>query len=314
MFKKILIVLFSVFILIIVFIFSNNKNQNYIFQEPNQIQNNISNKTSNATQITTKTSVISGNLTSLLKNLSDLANKYDSNNSISLCLQFIRRNKYNSNNWNILAGKIDSNFTKFVEENNIDLYNYNFNNATIYDNITGQNIDFVHMCASLNSYIYTKGSSISHFSCWAGDLTSLLNQLIKFNVNKSEQELLEHAIELLGSTNLRSSLFNIEDMLADIDTTILYYNYKSQNCDLYTLLTNYYYLENDQYQNRNKTFYNILCKQNFTLYDIVENTFSGINTLFIKKILTDDEYISYTNNKELYNKILATSFENYFSK
>ena len=129
MFKKILIVLFSVFILIIVFIFSNNKNQNYIFQEPNQIQNNISNKTSNknATQITTKTSVISGNLTSLLKNLSDLANKYDSNNSISLCLQFIRRNKYNSNNWNILAGKIDSNFTKFVEENNIDLYNYNFN-------------------------------------------------------------------------------------------------------------------------------------------------------------------------------------------
>lgn len=253
----------------------------------------------------------------MIQTLSNLADSYDQSNSILLCLQFIRRNKYNNNSWNTVAGNIDSNFINYIQKNNIDLYNYDFDSISILDKKSNFPVDFVHMCATLNSYIYLGDISFSRFSGWAGDLTTLMEQVISYNNNnKTKDELLEYTTDLLATTNTsKHSNFGISDMLADIDAVNLYNIFTSKSTTFYNLICNYYYTDNYNISNREYYFKLSLEKSDKTIENAVINTFTGIiNSRLIKQLLSEKNYLEYTKNYNLYNNIMATAFNNYFSK
>ena len=71
-----------------------------------------------------------------LKNLEIYAIEFKEENNVNtsiveLCLQYIRKDKYNSDAWKITAGNINEEFVKYVNEKSKELSNYNFQNAKI---------------------------------------------------------------------------------------------------------------------------------------------------------------------------------------
>ena len=147
-----------------------------------------------------------------LKNLEIYAIEFKEENNVNtsiveLCLQYIRKDKYNSDAWKITAGNINEEFVKYVNEKSKELSNYNFQNAKI----PNANIDFVHMCASLNAIIYNSKIIPSEYSGWAGDLVTLMGQIIKYDENKTNNELIKYGNSLIGA-NSTNTLFNEKDI------------------------------------------------------------------------------------------------------
>ena len=141
-------------------------------------------------------------------NLKQILEENNVNTSIvELCLQYIRKDKYNSDAWEITAGNINEEFVKYVNEKSKELSNYNFQNAKI----PNANIDFVHMCASLNAIIYNSKIIPSEYSGWAGDLVTLMGQIIKYDENKTNNELIKYGNSLIGA-NSTNTLFNEKDI------------------------------------------------------------------------------------------------------
>lgn len=194
-----------------------------------------------------------------LRTLRDLAVTYaNTNNSTTTpnlySLQYIRKDTYNSDVWTLFLGSIDTNFVNYVNSNS----NFVFTGKKLVDTVTGKNVDFVHEMATLNGYIVkTQSNSIAfrEFGGWAGDMTTLINEVHAYNVNgdKSSDELKEYARTLLASETVSSS-FSLEDMLADIDA-INIFNLLKENDDLPEVIYEYYYGE--EYGK---------CKKRFTLF------------------------------------------------
>ena len=68
---------------------------------------------------------------SRIKTLYELAVNFKSENEVEdsandLCLQYIRRNKYNTSTWQLTAGTINSDFVSYIENNDEDLSKYDF--------------------------------------------------------------------------------------------------------------------------------------------------------------------------------------------
>mgnify|MGYP007010042422 CR=1 FL=1 len=155
-----------------------------------------------------------------LKNLEIYAIEFKEENNVNtsiveLCLQYIRKDKYNSDAWKITAGNINEEFVKYVNEKSKELSNYNFQNAKI----PNANIDFVHMCASLNAIIYNSKIIPSEYSGWAGDLVTLMGQIIKYDENKTNNELIKYGNSLIGA-NSTNTLFNEKDNQELIQKTL----------------------------------------------------------------------------------------------
>lgn len=245
-----------------------------------------------------------------IKSLSDLSvefknNTNTTNSSIELCLQYVRKNTYNDNKWKLAAGTINQDFINYVNSKNPVLSNYDFSEIKILDEKTNSYIDFIHMCAALNSNLYSYSFVPSEFSGWAGDLVSLMEQIITYDTNKTETELITYASELLGSLGKTSSLFGMPDLLADIDAlNISKLNYNT----FYELIINYYY---NNPLDREKTF-----KQNLNndIYRSVLSSFTDTKgNLIISQLLSNSSYKKYQTNPDKYNHIIATVFDNYFS-
>jgi len=129
-----------------------------------------------------------------------------------LALQYIRRNRYKSDNWSQTAGAIDGNFVKYVDNNKKQSLDID----EIIDPITGEAIDFVHSMASLNACLYTSSLPKSEqYAGWAGDLCTFTLDI--YNWYKSgtytEAELKEYTKSKLGG----NSSFGLADILADAD-------------------------------------------------------------------------------------------------
>lgn len=191
-----------------------------------------------------------------IEELMVLAEKYiDEGNSSTdanlLVLQYIRRNKYTGGNWDTVAGRIDTTFVQYVETNKTS--SLDINNLT--DPVTGENIDFVHEMASLNVYLKNATSTdpLKQYSCWAGDLCTLVNDVYNFykNGTYTDAELKEQTKSLLGG----NSSFGLEDMLADVDAVNVSRLIISSKGNLNEILYNYYYGSNsDKVKNRYSEF------------------------------------------------------------
>ena len=163
-------------------------------------------------------------------------------NPVELCLQYLRRDRYNNDKWKGLMGPVDGDFVKYVEEHDPEL---EFStHEVLYDLGTNRAIDFIHLVAVLNSYV-RYGDTISlvvtdlssDYAGWAGDLLTFLEEIVNYRIeNTPEGEELEdetdeeyaariedvrmHAISLLG-TNKESTMSG-PDILADFDAYNIY--------------------------------------------------------------------------------------------
>ena len=165
-----------------------------------------------------------------VKILQDIAEKYIEDNNITeitatdLCMQYIRKERYNSSFWNRLLGSIDTKFVTYLQgKENVPT----FGNEVLLDPKTGKNIDFVHMIAPLNAYLKNGDKVLNivstDYAGWAGDLITLLEEVTVYRTGNDIEDksiLQEYSNSLLGTNN--SSTCSSSDILADLDAIALY--------------------------------------------------------------------------------------------
>ena len=212
----------------------------------------------------------------LIKNLSRLellAENYKGNKSATtdwLVFYYLRQLKYKDSEsslikkYNIVAGE-DTNFVKEVSENASNLATY-FTKKNTYT-VNGDKIDLKHMAASIAGILYDT-PSVYHiayeeleYDCvvsWAGDLHTLMEKsILKSGVKEEYGSYLNATYNLLGKSK---TVFNMEDMNADIDAWVLAYNMKENpNLSIGEIFDKYYSGEsNRSYKNRYTSFINIM--------------------------------------------------------
>lgn len=327
--KEIIKILLTVIVLFIFFIilFSSKNNEEEICSN-DYGENSIDNKLEEKEQIKkenllqkeeeAETGIIIDTFLFNIKELNHLAIEFKEQNKCKdtvtqLCLQYIRKDKYNNTSWNLAAGSINTQFIDFVEQNNKQLFNYKFQNSKIQDS----NVDFVHMCAALNAILYEQSLLPSEYSGWAGDLVTLMGQVIKYdkNAKKGKDELVSYAESLIGANN-SNTMFGKQDLIADIDAVNLS---KMDTQSFYTLIIEYYYKENDIRKNRGEEFKTYICdqEQTTTIYEVVLKNFN--RNYISMSVLLENTYNTnvakqYRENSEKYIEIMAKAFDNYFSK
>lgn len=291
----------------------NNQNQEmYISKENKKINKDVLLQKMEEAE----NGVIIDEILTNIKELETLAIEFKEQNEIKstvleLCLQYIRKDNYNNDAWNLAAGNVNEDFVEYIKTNSKLLSNYKFQNVKI----SNSNVDFVHMCASLNAIVYKNSVLPSEYSGWAGDLVTLMGQIVKYDNNKQEEELIEYGNKLLGA-NSTNTLFNQKDLIADIDSI----NISKDNPEsFYIAIINYYYKENELIKNREKEFKNYLLEKEKaqSVYEAVKNNFNK-NKIYINILLSNtvktEVLERYKENQEKYIEIIAKTFTNYFEK
>ncbi len=157
--------------------------------------------------------------------LHQLARQYDSSNQMELTLQFIRRNSYNNENWNIVAGEINNEFVKYVKDSNKDIYDFFTTEALIIYDHDNAPVDFLHLSATMNAIIvggdiYWKSliigpTHVRNLVGWAGDLQALVvDTYVLTNASDDYNEFYNAVYEMMGS---KQYSFSTKDLLADVD-------------------------------------------------------------------------------------------------
>lgn len=212
----------------------------------------------------------------LVKNLSRLellAEEYTGGNKTTsdwLVFYYLRQLKYKDSEsslvkkYNIVTGD-DSNFVTYVGTNASNLKTY-FTNKSTYT-VNGHKIDLKHMAASLAGNLYDT-PSLYHllyqeleYDCvisWAGDLHTLMeNSILKSGIKETYGNYLNATYQLMGKT---STSFSMEDVYADIDAWVLYYNMKENtNLSIGEIFDKYYSGESSRsYKNRFTSFISIM--------------------------------------------------------
>lgn len=221
----------------------------------------------------------------LIKNLSRLellAETYLGINSMKsdwLVFYYIRSLKYNSSIYDIVTGT-DTDFVTYVEDNAPSLKSY-FTSKNTY-NANGHNIDLKHMAASLAGNIYDTNDFYHilykeiEYDCvvsWAGDLHQLMEDyILKSGVKEQYGSYLNATYSLMGKSG---TTFSMEDVHADIDAWLLYYNMKeNQNLSIGEIFDKYYAGESSRsYKNRFTSFINVMTSISSSLST---NSFEGV--------------------------------------
>ena len=182
-----------------------------------------------------------------VKKLQEYANSYRKEKGVStsaseLCMQYIRKDSYNSKSWTLMIGSVDSNFVSYVSSKDSSFKITS--SDKLIDEKTGAKIDFIHMIASLNAVYKPNILVDSSYAGWAGDLMTLMQDVINYRVNNGisdTSKIQEHSNSLLGTDT--SSSFNKGDALADLDA-INIGKLSTLSSDLYQTLVDYY-IDND---------------------------------------------------------------------
>ncbi len=191
-----------------------------------------------------------------------------SSNSDWLVFFYIRQFKYGTNlsdttnQYNIVTG-VDANFVKYVEENATNLKPY-FEIKNDYT-INGHKIDLKHMAASISGLFHTTKFPFSlayqeleydSVVSWAGDLHTLMKgSILKVGVKEEYGNYLEATYRLMGTGS-----FNMEDVYADIDAWLLYYNIKDNtDLNLFEIFNEFYTGSSSKsYKNRFLSFIDVM--------------------------------------------------------
>lgn len=190
-----------------------------------------------------------------IQSLYDMAETYSAGAGNALVCQFIRRNEYDSQFWDIVAGEIDEKFISYGE--------MALNYADVKDPSSmeeSSNIQITHLMASLNALLFTSDISdvtgiesidglaqlydllhsgslnnsyidelFNNFAGWAGDLVTVCGDVenaVKDKPTPTQADYNSAAAVYVGSrTNIGS--FGYIDLLCDIDAVNLYALIKS---------------------------------------------------------------------------------------
>lgn len=155
--------------------------------------------------------------------------------SKSMTLAYIRSTKYNSLQWNFLAGTNLTTFDNFVNNTSKTLDLSTLKSLDYLEKTSDEKIDFVHMMATLNMFTTSSFTINSDLGGWGGDLVQLINEIK--NATGSVNDLNNLAVSKLAST---SSSFNINDVLADLDVVSIYSILKTENCSIAKAIDTYY--------------------------------------------------------------------------
>jgi len=199
-------------------------------------------------------------LSLLAKDYTD--NKLESN---QLVMMFIRQSNksYTSSTWDMVAGKIDSEFIEYVNQKSPSITDYFSGNLNIMDVNSGQGIELTHFAATLGGLLYStsakdgtsftgtiKGqlmpeSHLDNLCGWAGDLqTLMLNMKDKTNNSDSYDVLYNETKKAIGANEYS---FSMTDLLADVDAVnIRSLVAESDSLELGLALSNYYSSGNEK--------------------------------------------------------------------
>ncbi|MFQ6724429.1 MAG: hypothetical protein ACLRFE_03770 [Clostridia bacterium] len=269
-----------------------------------------------------------GNMLHLVKKLEDYAKLYNSSKAQLYTMQYIRtlNSGYKSSAWNIVAGTADADFATWLNNKDATLVNElkALKSFTLIS--TGEQVDFRHMVAIVNTLSYSlpfpywlaiSETERRDLVSWGGDLCQLIQQLKGKNL--SGDALQAEADRLLGASS--DSSFGDQDLYADLDAFGIYEIYKAQSTKSISEAIKSYYENVDTPNYRKKVAMRILfkdyCNADGTPKETLnQNDFINYvcNLIFNNGLLEEwcnqnGVTISSTSDKEL--KASATAFVKY---
>ena len=190
-----------------------------------------------------------------VKTLQEYAKKYitESNvdrDPVDLCLDFIRKDRYNDYMWKMTIGAADENFIQYVNQQDP---NFKFKDPEyIIDKATGDKIDFIHLAAALSANYTPNGVVDPSYAGWSGDLMTVLEEFVIYRMKNNitdKNKLQEYANSLIGTD--KPSTMDKEDALANLDSLTMLEN-SSFRTDLYQTLMDYYVNNKGTYCSKNR--------------------------------------------------------------
>ena len=184
-----------------------------------------------------------------IKKLEGYAESYKSENNVdatavNLSLQYIRSvGPYNTMQWNMILGTVDSNFITYVAEKDPSFVIST--SDKLIDETSNLEVDFIHTMTALNTILYPSSNLAQYnidgaYAGWAGDLMTLMEEVIKYRKNNSitDYAILQEYINSLMGTEAGST-FGRGDALADLDA-INISKLNTIDSSLYQTLVDYY--------------------------------------------------------------------------
>lgn len=207
----------------------------------------------------------------LVKNLARLelvAEAYSGNRGLTsdwLTLYYLRKLRYdNSLMYDIVTGATE-NFITYVDQPQSSLRTY-FTSRTNFV-VNGHSIDLHHLAASFAGILYDT-PTIYHilyeeleYDCvvsWAGDLHTFMEKsILRSGVKEQYGNYSNATYSLMGKAN---TTFEMEDVYADIDAWLLYYNLiENPNLSLADIFDKFYSGESARsYKNRYTSFISVM--------------------------------------------------------
>lgn len=257
-----------------------------------------------------------------IKKLEELSINYikEKNLNISsteLCLQYLRKDRYNDEKWRGLMGPVDADFVEYVTNNGEGLAFSDY--EIMYDISTGRVVDFIHMVATLNSYVrYSSEIKLvitnlsTDYAGIAGDLLTFLEEVTNYRINNSLDDVGKYQIyvDSLFGTNNKSTLSG-PDLLADIDAYNLYRDEAGKvKTSLYDALKEYY----DTFTSKNNAKNRIEIFKSY-MGDSEENITNKVNEYFSNLVIRKLFIPNTTDNLTEWDiQVVAKSFYKYLEK
>ncbi len=122
--------------------------------------------------------------------------------------------------WEEIAGNVDYSFMSYMEQ--FPQYR-NLQLSTFYDPDSGDEIDFVHMIATLNANYFDRffrgslNDTLNSYAGWAGDLITLAGDVNK-NITTKDCDIVELTKKLMRGND---SSFPASDLIGDIDAVLI---------------------------------------------------------------------------------------------
>lgn len=249
------------------------------------------------------------NLVSKIKILENLSYSFNPENHQLRTLQFIRNSRYNSSQWNMFGGTIETDFIEYVSKNqgNSDLFELQTLEFFVTP-IQNQHIDFVHMIAIMNVIQHggfdnqTRNDMVG----FGGDLCQFTNELKTSGLTGNELQ--NFASSKFGTKN---STFSEQDLLADLDAINIMKIYKTttDSCISKSIL-DYYYSINKQ--SRKLQFLNNVFSENYSSTNtLAAKIFERISGNLYIIIWCNQNDLSFSDHQEYFMSAI-NCFSNYF--
>lgn len=149
-------------------------------------------------------------------------------------LEFIRSSTYVGGQWNKAAGKINDKYITYIDKNDKKVANFfdsTGKGAILKDPVTGKDIDFIHLSATLD--VYTSYTYVPGFlGGWGGDMQSAVRNLVDVTKDSNKSSVL--------NSTAKNYNFSTSDILADIDAANMSQMMKHTNASFSSIVETYY--------------------------------------------------------------------------